>query len=122
MDSKVSGTKKRNKTAGAYSRIPGHDMGGCARKREFAASGGFTGAARAAAPCARAAAIYVRIDKLYPAPRIVVFSNGAPRDGVNPRFACDGRVFRLAAARLCAARAARKNASFCIFGMRFCVP
>jgi len=43
MDSKVSGTKKRNKTAGAYSRIPGHDMGGCARKREFAASGGFTG-------------------------------------------------------------------------------
>ncbi len=40
MDSKVSGTKKRNKTAGAYSGIPGDDMRSSVQKLEIAASGG----------------------------------------------------------------------------------
>jgi len=43
MDSKVSGTKKRNKPAGAYSGIPGDDMDSCARKRQIAAGRGAIG-------------------------------------------------------------------------------
>jgi hypothetical protein len=43
MDSKVSGTKKRNKTAGAYSGIPGHDMGISAARLQIAPKSGFIG-------------------------------------------------------------------------------
>jgi hypothetical protein len=43
MDSKVSGTKKRNKTAGAYSGIPSDDMRKPVFKAGIDASGGFTG-------------------------------------------------------------------------------
>ena len=44
MDSKISGTKKRNKTAGAYSGIPGDDMAPPDLQREIGAGGGFIGA------------------------------------------------------------------------------
>jgi hypothetical protein len=43
MDSKVSGTKKRYKTAGVYSGIPGRDMRGLLLKGEIGARGGFKG-------------------------------------------------------------------------------
>ncbi|WP_193414929.1 hypothetical protein [Paraburkholderia kirstenboschensis] len=43
MDSKVSGTKKRNKTAGAYSGIPGDDMRKPVLKAGIRASGGLIG-------------------------------------------------------------------------------
>ncbi|MBW0450297.1 prephenate dehydrogenase [bacterium M00.F.Ca.ET.228.01.1.1] len=50
MDSKVSGTKKRNKPAGAYSGITGDDMGSSLRKRQIAAGRGANGGQ----PCAAA--------------------------------------------------------------------
>ncbi|WP_027212471.1 hypothetical protein [Burkholderia sp. WSM2232] len=54
MDSKVSRTKKRNKPAGAYSGIPGDDMGNCVRKRQIAAGRGENGGQPfAVAPCGR---------------------------------------------------------------------
>ncbi|HYS66962.1 MAG TPA: hypothetical protein VEN30_24535, partial [Paraburkholderia sp.] len=42
--SKVSGTKKRNKTAGAYSGIPGDDMRAALFKAGFDVRGASTGA------------------------------------------------------------------------------
>ncbi|RZF27761.1 hypothetical protein EVC45_21230 [Paraburkholderia sp. UYCP14C] len=107
-DSKVSGTKSRNKTIRGYSGIPGDDMRSPILKGNLKPHVGRIGRAAAASPMrrrlravrrARGAAsspaeICVRINDVYQASRIVLFWRRSPHGGVNPRMGFFSRVFR----------------------------
>jgi hypothetical protein len=99
-DSKVSGTKSRNKTTRGYSGIPGDDMHRRILKGKFKPRVGRLGRWGAASPLGRrpravhrvrgagssSAGICVRINGVYHASRIVLFSRRSPHGGVNPRM------------------------------------